>query len=237
MTARMQTDSKRFQREIRTLAKITGESVSKRMEKEVGIVAGSLMRAFPPKTAKEGKQAIGNDMMKVIFPMHDSDKLTEWQDQHETEMDIFDDTGIRIQQWYERHRNRRTGRTRAIREKRFYAGRNWTQKLHVNQSDFNKFYRQKTANVGKLKAGWIPAMRLNPKRNAPGWVRKHPHRGGYSNRMRPNGSGHISFWNSVPYAGRSNFKSINNFVMRQNSKRLVRVIRAEYRKAIKKAGG
>lgn len=237
-------DNEKFKKQVRELAKLTGRSVSQVMLQQVGIVGGSLIKAFPPSsenktgTAKndrrKGVRAIENDLKKIILPMHDLQVLKRWQDDFEHVHDVFDDTGSRIEEWHESHRDKRTGRTRYIGGSKYLSGRQYDNKLHVPKKKLDQYVRRKAKRVGDLKSGWLATAELNPKNSVPGWIKNGSRRGSYSDHMKARtGGGFIRFTNGTPYAGR--WKALGEKVLKRNQKRFVKALQAEYRKSIKAA--
>jgi len=98
----------------------------------------------------------------------------------------------------------------------------------------NQYTKRRAQKVGNLKAGWIPTARLNSKTRIPAWIGNQQKSGSVRNNMNPKtGGGSIKFSNNVNHASR--WKRTNDFILRQNGKRMVRALKAEYRKSIKQA--
>jgi hypothetical protein len=62
MAATIATDTGKFRRGVDALAKQYGVEVRQVMLRQVSIVGGQLIKAYPPKNAKIGKNAIANDV-------------------------------------------------------------------------------------------------------------------------------------------------------------------------------
>lgn len=232
MAITIETDVPHFREGIQKLAKAQNRAVRDVMLEQTGILAGQLVKRFPPKTKKMGKTAIENDLNRIMIGMPDDkrDTLERWQDTLETQHDVFDDSGVRIQDWHEKHRSSRTGRTRSIKGKTHVGGRHFSNKLHVRQSHLKRYRTRRGKTVGSLKAGWLPGTRWGGKRPAQ-WIQKAGGSGQAVNRMRPNGSGYLLIVNNAPYASR--WRRINNFVVRSRTRGMEKSLKFAIAKAVK----
>ena len=182
--------------------------------------------------SKQGKDRVAKDVRKVIVGVDDADMKEMRQGEriflvHKTKGVEFGGTGAiygvdrdlydrsasmsRIRAHHERFRRKSDGRVteaRAGSEK----GRNtlnigrwkFVDKLHVKKSAQRRYIRERQKQVGKLKAGWLPAAQVFGAR-PPAFVRKQATRLGSSSglgTMNDSGDGFFEAQNNVPYAGR-----------------------------------
>jgi hypothetical protein len=138
---------------------------------------------------------------------------------------------VTIQSFHEKHRDKRTGRTKLIRSKSEVSpGRLMTDRLHVQEKHFRQYVRLRAKSVGTLKAGWLWAVdRFPGASKPPAWVARHSNHGTGRDNMRDNGTGFIEFTNPHQHAGR--WKRVNDVVMRSREKGMLHELRGAIRKA------
>ena len=227
----IQTDSNAFRRGVQALAKAEGKAVSDVMRTETGILAGQLVKKFPPKTKKEGRQAIEGDLKKIIFPMTETATLNRWADTMEDVHDVFDPEGVRIQDWHEKYRKGRTGRVHTNLKTKRIGNRDFSKRLHVQERHFKQYVRRVSQSVGGLKAGWLAGTKWGGKK-PPQWVGKLSEKGTATDRMRKDGSGYLEIRNKTPYASRWN--RINLFVVKSRTRGMAKALSNAIKKAEEK---
>lgn len=267
----MTTDTALFKKQVRELARLTGRNVSEVMVQQVGIVGGSLMRAFPPlkkggdgkkprQSKKQGEYAIENDARRIFNT--DAKELNSFDlaiqagvSQADTVVRavrtksgaayVVDRAFYRpyasyneMKNHHDRQRNSRGRVTKAAAKGHDrYIGR-WKaiDKMYVNERVFQNYIKQRSKKVGSLAAGWKPTAKLNKtKRGIAGWIDRHPAASSSvrNNMNRQTGDGYILFSNKDDRA--SNWRSINDHIVKQNNKRMVKALKYEYKKALEKA--
>jgi hypothetical protein len=235
MAGAIVVDRRTFNRGIDAMMKEYGTSAAGVMRRQMSILSGQLAKRYPPNKKSVGKQAIENDMKRIMIPMpqEHEDTLTRWQDSMESTFDVFDDTGTRIQQWHRDHIDPRKNRvTKSIRGTRFINGRKFSMKLHVKESDLKKYVNRLAGKVGTLKSGWVPGVtRWKGGKKPPSWVTKHSGNGYAVDRMRNDGSGYLEIGNRIQGAAR--WKRIDSFVVKSRESGFQKELKAAVRKADK----
>ena len=226
-------DRRTFNRGVEALKKEYGTSAAGVMRRQMSIVSGQLAKRYPPKTKGIGKRAISNDMNRIMIgiPKEHEDTLTRWQDDLEGTLDVFDDQGVRIEQWHKDHMDRRKNRvTKSINQTSFLYGRKFSHKLHVRERDLKKYVNRLSKKVGKLKAGWIQT-RWKGGAKAPAWVNNHGAKGVAIDRMKENGSGYLEIRNAIE--GSARWSRIDRFVMNSRQRGFAKELKSAVRKADK----
>ena len=231
MKAQIHTDVTSYRREVERLSALTGRGLKDVMEEGVAIMAGQLARRFPPSSAGVGTRAIKNDLSRIIITEMPKANIENALDA--TGDRRFDPDGIKIQDWHEKHRkDNRKGhmRPKSIKGKaRLPNGWMVSEKLYATQKDVNAYARRRSEKVGELKSHWTRATQMfRGARALPAWITRHGANGRVVNAMKRNGDGHIEITNTLPYA--SNWKDINEFVVRSQTRMFKAKIRAELRK-------
>ena len=260
MAATITTDGAKFRRGVNALAKQYGVEVKQVMLRQVSIVGGQLIKAYPPKNAKIGGQAIQNDLKRVILTVGNAesadikpvqkvrvyngvaviktDKATLFADPPSD--GIYDPNGDQIAATHAKYRNKNTGRT-------MKRGK-WTSKrgnrtaiqnrLIVKTATLNKYMRGVKERIGDLAAGWLATLNIyrgpGAGKAAAKFVSRHaPGDGLTQDQMGADGSGRIVFINRIPYASR--WKRQNDFVLRKREKCMAKELAGAVRAAARKA--
>jgi hypothetical protein len=221
------TDVVSYRAQVEKLAKLTGRGLRDVMREMVSIMSGQLARRFPPSSAKVGKQAIHNDLTKIVY--------MEWSPEaidglsKRTGDPRFDATGSLLREWHESHRTKPHRRTASIRSRSKIGGAEFSDKLYVPRNVVNAYAKERALQVGKLKAAWTKATTIWKGAKAPAsWVSRHPDKGTVDDKMKDNGDGSIEFTNTVKEA--SFWTDINNFVLKSQTRMLQHKIRYELKK-------
>lgn len=228
---KMHTDVVSYRKQVERYAMLTGRGLKETMEEGVSIMAGQLAKRFPPKTKGQGLRAIKNDLSRIINSEMKAPEIENAMDL--TGDDRYDPDGVKIQDWHESRRfDNRLGhmRPRSIRGRdRLPNGWMASRKLHAPKSAVNKYAKRRGEKVGELKAHWTKATQLyRGAARLPAWVTRHGAKGIVNNRMKRNGDGYIEVINPLPYS--SNWKDINNFVVKSQGRMFQAKIRAELKK-------
>jgi hypothetical protein len=227
MQANIQTDVTSYRRQVETYARLTGVDLRDAMRESVSIMAGQLARRFPPKTAKQGKDAIMNDLTRIIRTDMDTDFLEGMAER--TNDPRFNPKGDRIPQFHEANRNKPRRRTSSIRTQSKVGPAMFSDKLATTQRALKAYHKERAQSVGKMKARWSYAALLwKGAARLPAWITKHPDKGQVHDHMKANGDGFIEIVNPTPYA--SQWRDINAFVVKSQSRMFSNRIRAVLRK-------
>jgi hypothetical protein len=136
------------------------------IENESLICAKRIIAFTPPKTKKQGQDAVGRDLMKIFTPVS-ADMLNDvgsqfgvsgidqWvtgaNDKHtHLVWNRIDPTGAGMKAFHEANRNSR-GRTRNLKKK---GGTAWFAPYVVSFEDFQDYADKIKSHVGRRKAAW-----------------------------------------------------------------------------------
>jgi hypothetical protein len=247
------TDVTSYRKQVQTYAKLTGVDLRTAMRESVSVMAGQLARRFPPKTAKQGKDAIQNDLNRVF----DTDEaiIKEWEQSIESgvmgssqTMRAFktksgavflrDEAFYRpnaslgeMEQHHLRQRSPATGRVTTAGGYTRNIGR-WkaVDKMYVRAPVLKSYVALVANGVGRLKAGWSPATTMwKGAAKLPSWITRHANDyGSVNDQMKASGDGYIEIVNETPYASR--WSNINAFVVKSQSRMFSHRIRAVFKK-------
>ena len=236
MASSIKMNDEQFKKGMAFMRRTYGTTSAGVMRRQMSIMAGQLVKRYPPFKMSEGKQALENDLKKIMIsvPPEHEDTLTRWQDDLESTLDVFDDTGVRIEQWHKQHRDPRTHRVKnAIDDKTFTHGRDFSHKLHVRQRDLMRYVNRIAKNsIGTLKGGWSAGLRKwKGGKKPPSWVKTNAENGIAIDRMKDDGSGFLQIVNLVKGANR--WKRIDRFVMRSREKGFEKEIKSAVKTAEK----
>jgi len=227
MSLQITTNVKSYRKQVETYAKLTGTDLRTAMREGVSIMAGQLARRFPPKTAKLGKNAIENDLSKIIRTDMDEGFL-RWMAER-TGDPRFDPNGARIEQFHNANRSALRRRTIAIKSESKVGNSMFSDKLTTTQKALKAYHKKQSQSVGKMKARWTYAALIwRGSAKIPSWISKHTDKGQVVDRMKANGDGFIEIKNPTPYA--SQWADINAFVVNSQKKMFTHRIRGVFRK-------
>jgi hypothetical protein len=186
--ASITTDKASFRRGVDALAKQYGVEVKAVMLRQVSIVGGQLIKAFPPLKSggkpgnlKSGRNAIENDLKRVILTVGNKTADLRLKEKvrvvngmtiiptYATDLFVdpsrggeYDPQGNTINDYIRKYRNPRTGRVQG-------RGR-WTKKdggrtiiqnrLIVKPSVLKKAVQERAKRIGDLQAGWLPTLNI-----------------------------------------------------------------------------
>ena len=156
-----------------------------------------LIKRTPPRTTKQGKDAIEGDLNKLFVGVDKRPVMEFLADDFkgsEPQGTIINDAGNvgRMRSYHEKHRNSQ-GRVRRREVKTKLGGINFVNKMYVPGSVLRKYKKTRKSHVGTLKAGWLNAANYYARKSggrviAPPWVKKQARRlGSKVDAMRPSG--------------------------------------------------
>jgi len=252
MQASITTDVTSYRKHVERFARLTGVSLKQAMQEGVSVMAGQLARRFPPKTAKQGKNAIENDLRRVFDT--NENIIREWD--HNIDAGLMGSSQVmrgmqtktgavflrdmayykpnasaaEMKQHHLRQRSPATGRvTKAGTYTRNIGRWKAVDKMFVNAPVLKSYAATVAASVGQMKARWIAATDLwAGSAKLPSWITKHADHGRVNDRMKANGDGYIEITNTTPYASR--WESINAFVVKSQGRMFQHRIRAVLKK-------
>ena len=241
MSGAVVMDQRLFKRGIEAMMKEYGHSAGDVMRRQMSIASGQLAKRYPPLTdgnkqsRNQGKIAIENDLKRIMIgiPKEHENTLTRWQDSLESVHDVFDNTGMRIEEWHKSHMDQRKKRvTRSIKGHKFIANREFSNKLHVRERDLKKYVNRLAKDVGKLAGGWSKGVtKWRGGKMPAGWISKHAGNGVAIDRMDKKGNGYLEIQNVIE--GSARWKRIDQFVMKSREKGFQKELKAAVKKADK----
>jgi len=223
----MKVDAVSYRKQVETYANLAGIGMRDAMREGASVMAGQLARRFPPKSAKHGRNAIENDLSKIIRTDMNEGLLNDLADR--TNDMRFDPHGVGIQDFHEKHRTAARKRTRSIRSKSLVGGAMFSDRLVTTQRALNQYKKRQSEGVGRMKARWTAgAVQWKGSAKLPAWITKHADKGRVVDAMKPNGDGYIELINTTPYA--SQWKDIADFVTKSQGRMFKNRISGELKK-------
>jgi hypothetical protein len=185
MSATMTVDSTALNLALNDWIKATKEDASEVIKTESRLFAKMAMKLTPPKGPKQGEETVENDILKIIGVASEglirrvvesadsASSMKVWMARKdgtpyliEWDSAQLDDSGLK--EFHKKHRNSR-GRVKAptSRNRKMVP-------VKVRRDYINKVKE----NVGRLKAGWLPALARFPKSGKPErapakWITRH----------------------------------------------------------------
>jgi hypothetical protein len=191
--ATISVDTSDLNKALQGLAIATGKDADTIIIEESRLFAEQAMRRTPPRTLAQGRRAVARDIKKILSVASEEliRKAIDWHggEDHVRQNFTRKDGSTYLIEWnhtqlgsegieahHNRHRDKR-GRVSTAGDRERTIGR-WKARdkwivPHKVRADYIK---EKQSNVGKLKAGWMPSVRLFHGK-APGYVRRHNPRG------------------------------------------------------------
>jgi hypothetical protein len=231
MQANIQTDVVSYRAQVEKLSRLTGRGLKSTMQESVSVMAGQLVKRFPPNSKGVGQRAIRLDLYKIINTSMSSAQLQNALDI--TGDDRYDPDGIKIEEWHEQKRKDNVkGRMRpaaVVGKDRLPNGWKASRKLHAPESAVKRYAKRRGEQVGQLKSHWAKATQMyRGAAKIPSWVSRHGAKGHVRDAMKDNGDGFIEITNTVKQA--SQWQDINNFVVRSQSRMIQKKIKGELKK-------
>ena len=232
------TDVVSYRKQVERLAKVTGVGLRDVMRESVSIMAGQLVKRFPPKSLAQGRKAIKNDLNRIVIS--EKDVMMTGQIDNDRNMIVFNSgamlavenrfTNGSISSIHEEARTTNRKRVPKRAGRSYYKkGLKHIDKYIVSESELNGEIKRASARVGDLKSHWSKAaMMFKGAAKMPSWVTRHGAKGIVNDRMKSNGDGYIEITNPLKYA--SNWTDINNFVVKSQSRMIQKRIAAELKK-------
>jgi hypothetical protein len=264
--ASLTTDTASFRKGVNALAAQYGVEVKTVMLRQVSIIGGQLIKAFPPKNAKIGKQAIQNDLNRIILTAGaGKDAAITPVGKVKTYADgaavITTDKGVlfvesgsasgaaykgndpqSIAPYHNELRDKRTGRTRnrgpwTVKKGNRIAIQN---RLIVTPAALKKYIQSQSLRVGNLASGWMATLNIyrgpGKGKAAAAFVSRH----GESNGSVIDGMSRDGS-GSIVFKNQtpyaSRWKRQNDFVLRNREKGMVKELKAAINAAAKKTQG
>lgn len=238
------TNTPQFVAEVERLAKKYGINVKDMMRSEFRLLIQWYIKNIEPKQRSKGRRAVKNDLNKIFQPMQTVAALRFFKKIAEERGDVaphvFNLAVTEFGRWHEQHRDPFSGRVKGRMGGSYKIGGVLfhSTKAYVRKSDLNRYVRKKQANVGRLKAGFVPAVKKVGGK-APGWVEKQGKReGSFKDRMKNTGDGHLEGTNWVPYASRKIKRStmeagvrVRQAGVKKNLERTIKKVAAEFNRS------
>jgi hypothetical protein len=204
-------NSYEFRKAVEQVADKTGVSAADVLRDQMRLLVQTLYKWTPPPKKSAGVNRVKADLAKLFTPYLDESILQDYLDEmderganlvyrtdskgnlYTIKRDQIVLDPITMREVHQQHRDRR-GRVRNI-------GR--SSKYLVPLKMFRKYVKEVTKHVGKLRAGWMPAMALFNARSAPSWVADNRAfgmlHGEASDRLNNDLKGMLVAENRVPY--------------------------------------
>lgn len=203
-TGELVVDIKSFTRQMEGFKgqyRVTAKNV---LRNQTGLWSAQLMKLTPPKSRKQGRQAIENDLKRIMRLTKDPAglrKLKEMADRIGGFPEyLFNATGQDVAAFHQERRSGRTGRTRRPNMKWQVGAMTFSDAMYLKSAAFKKRLREASRRIGVLKEGWLLGVRRFGGRPV-GWVKRSGRRVGAAiDRMRPDGTGYLEVVNRVPWA-------------------------------------
>jgi len=191
--ATISLDTRDLNRALQGLAIATGKDADTIVMEEARLFAEQAVKRTPPKTLAQGRRAVARDIKKILGGASEDliKKAIEWNGGEDSVRQHFKrkDGSTYLIEWnhtqlgsagiaqhHERHRDRR-GRVSTAGDRDRTIGRWKARDKWIVPHDVRaRYIKDRQENVGKLKAGWMPAIRKFHGK-APKWVKKHNPRG------------------------------------------------------------
>jgi hypothetical protein len=220
----VEVDTLAVEKKLRKFAKKAGVTVQFVAWDQLRLWTADLMRKTAPKKFSDGRLTVDAGLAELFEPMDTAGAFAFWKDRlakQGSDLIVRTKTGkMRITnkslkassvgQMKTLHKASRTKRGGVSmkniqrRQKDLAFG----GKLIVAKSNYNKYRKEKRAEVGYLKAGWLPALefwsrKANSPAKIPKFVQRHADRRGYpSGTIDDSGNGFVAATNAVAYANR-----------------------------------
>jgi len=158
-----------------------------------------------------GKRAVERDLRKLFMPIDDesNDAKRWWTDaKGQLWFKTIDGAVFRVDPETLRFLKGSVAQSEMAAWHKQYRGADGRVKrsrrtLFVRANQFKKYLRSEQAAVGRLKAGWVPAIRAFGGKTPPAWISANP-RGtagtASTATMNAQGTGYLAATNAVPYA-------------------------------------
>lgn len=175
-------DTREFQKAMREVTRETGRTMDFVLHDIMALWVKDLIKWTMPKSLKQGRARVVQDLRNIFFPLDNEAALTTWtEDVGATgEMWRKGKGGVfklskqfmalsesKMAPFHKAHRDRR-GRTRSQRR----ASEAWGGRMVVPGSVFKKYSAKIQKKVGFTKGGWVrAASALGVK--VPSWIRRH----------------------------------------------------------------
>jgi len=217
----MKVDTKQFALQVQAVATKYGLDIGKTMRQQAGFWAVDLIKNTPHKMATRTMvyRAIENDLRRIFGVIDDPGAIDHLKF-------LFPDLFMQVNMaQYHRSKRTSTGRTQKSAVGAVTVGKiTLSQKPYVSRAVFNKYLREVSKKIGRLRAGWLVGVRTfyTTGPGAPTWVTRHgPSRGYILDTMKKNGSGSITLVNTAArYGGQSRLADVIAFTGRRRQRHL-----------------
>ena len=206
MSDAIQIDRKAFDKALADFERETGLGSHDVLVQVMRSTLKGAVRAMPPKTTKQGRDAILADMHKVLGSIDDKQSLERLHDAFGTRfMPLqFEDNLYAASAHVEKFRDKRGRVPRSMKPRTVKAGPyKFDGKMYTTKRNKNAILKEKARRVGLAKAGFRMAAHKFGLR-LPGWIERHGSAPGYGRDTYTKGSAYwyLEALNAVPHAQR-----------------------------------
>jgi hypothetical protein len=243
-------DTSELNRTLADLAIAAGKDADTIVRVESRLFAEQAMRRTPPKTQGQGRKAVERDIKKIIAGAPESlirHAMNENGGSGDNIKLFTGDTEEPSIEWHraqltddrleEYHNSQRDRRGRIQSRARTTGGGRWIEnkRVVVPERVRARYIKRKQQNVGRLKAGWIPAVRQFQGK-VPKWVsRRHEAGARGTSQLRGAGTNAVTAIMTNSARGASELNQFMRDVLRirlSAIKRKIRLINSGYAKDI-----
>jgi len=216
-------DDGAIEKKLRKLAKQTGVSMQFICWDQLRLWTQSMLRKTGPQKLSQGRFTVAEGVAELFRPVETPQALEFWKQRLAKEgnsLITYTNRGkmrlnrsqVKAHSVSEMKRIHKAARTSkgGVSKRKVQRQPNlaFDGEFLVAQSEYRKFLRMKQAQVGFLKAGWVPALEFWAQKSraaasVPSWVQRHANKQGYpAGKIDENGNGFVAAINSVAYANR-----------------------------------